>query len=208
MNNWEIIFREYLQKNATQDKAHDLAHIQRVVSNAKTLAAEEQANLDIVIPAAWLHDCVIVPKNSPDRAKASSIAAKQAVKFLKEIDYPQEHLAAIEHAIAAHSFSANIETKTLEAKVVQDADRVDAIGAIGLARCLITGVQLNLDLYSLDDPFCENRQADDSLYTIDHFYCKLLKLKKQMKTQAGRKMAEERSVFLQSFLDQLRKEIA
>lgn len=71
MDNWELTFKEYLQKHATQDKAHDLAHIQRVVSNAKTLAVEEQANLDIVIPAAWLHDCVIVPKNSPDRAKAT-----------------------------------------------------------------------------------------------------------------------------------------
>ncbi|BBM85255.1 HD domain-containing protein [Candidatus Uabimicrobium amorphum] len=207
MTNWESVFQQYLQRNATQDKAHDLAHIQRVVGNAKTLANEEKANFDVVIPAAWLHDCVIVPKNSPERAKASSIAAKQAIEFLEEINYPREHLPAIEHAIAAHSFSANIETKTLEAKVVQDADRIDALGAVGLARCLITGAQLNLDLYSLDDPFCESRQGNDRLYTIDHFYCKLLKLKEQMKTTAGRKMAEERSLFLQSFLDQLKMEI-
>ncbi|WP_372368091.1 HD domain-containing protein [Candidatus Uabimicrobium sp. HlEnr_7] len=204
---WENVFCEYLLKNMSMDSAHDLAHIRRVVNNAKRIADEEKANLEVIIPAAWLHDCVVVPKDSPDRNKASVMAAKEAGRFLKEIEYPHSDLSVIEHAIAAHSFSANITAETLEAKIVQDADRIDALGAIGTVRCLVTGVALQLDLYSSNDPFCQTREANDRKYTIDHFYCKLLKLHEQMNTETGRKMAKKRSDFMKIFLAQLESEI-
>ncbi|KPV47878.1 hypothetical protein SE17_41085, partial [Kouleothrix aurantiaca] len=111
------------------DAAHDLAHIRRVVGTATALAAAENADLWIVVPAAWLHDCVIVPKNSPDRARASGMAADAATEFLRGAGYPPEFLPGIHHAIEAHSFSARIAPRTPEARVVQDADRLDAIGA-------------------------------------------------------------------------------
>ena len=129
---WEPQFAQFLSEASAQDAAHDREHIRRVVGAARQLAAAEGADLAVVVPAAWLHDCVVVPKDSPQRSQASTLAAVVAGGFLRSMGYPETHLAAIEHAIAAHSFSANIQPRTVEARVVQDADRLDAIGAIGV----------------------------------------------------------------------------
>src|SRR5688500_4425949 len=130
---WEPQFAQFLAEASAQDAAHDREHIRRVVSTARQLSAAEGADLAVVVPAAWLHDCVVVPKDSPQRSQASTLAARAATQFLRGIGYPETHLTAIEHAIAAHSFSAAIQPRTVEARVVQDADRLDAIGAIGVA---------------------------------------------------------------------------
>src|SRR5262245_51467281 len=126
---WEPQFEHFLTAAAAQDAAHDHEHVRRVVSTARRLAMAEGADMAVVVPAAWLHDCVVVPKDSPQRSQASTLAATAAVSFLRDIHYPETHLAGIEHAIAAHSFSAAIQPRTVEARVVQDADRLDAIGA-------------------------------------------------------------------------------
>src|SRR3954465_6961535 len=104
---WEAQFAQFIQRSAPADAAHDLEHIRRVVANARRLAAQEQADLAVVLPAAWLHDCVSIAKDSPLRAQASVLAGHAAVQFLRTIDYPVQHLPAIQHAIEAHSFSAN-----------------------------------------------------------------------------------------------------
>lgn len=197
------------EKLAAQDgdAAHGLEHVRRVVLNAKRLAAAGHARREVVLPAAWLHDCVTVPKDSPQRAAASRRAAAQAVEWLREWDYPAEFLPGIAHAIEAHSFSAGIAPRTIEAKVVQDADRLDALGAVGLARCLMLGGALGRPLYAADDPWCEERPADDRAACVDHFYAKLLKLGGAMQTAAGRAEARRRTVFLRSFLVQLQREV-
>src|SRR5688500_3716567 len=119
---WEALFYSKISEmDAADDPAHDILHFKRVVGLSKKLAQEEKAQLEVVVPAAWLHDFVIVPKNSPLRSKASKLSAEKAIAFLKEINYPKEFHGAIAHAIEGHSFSANIETKTIEAKIVQDA---------------------------------------------------------------------------------------
>ena len=197
----------YLQEQMTADSAHDGQHVERVVLMARRLAEAEGANLDVVIPAAWLHDCVTLPKNAPNRHEASQLAAIEAVRFLSSINYPAQHLDGIAHAIAAHSFSAGIPPTTLEAKVVQDADRLDAIGAIGVARCLLIGGALARPLYNPTDPFCQQRNPDDLAYTIDHFYTKLFKISQTLHTQTARAEAAQRTAFMQSFLDQLGAEI-
>jgi uncharacterized protein len=204
---WEEQFAQFLEDETGQDPAHDRGHVRRVVANAKELAAKEGARLDIVIPAAWLHDCVIIPKNSEQRQRASVLSAARAATFLDESDFPAESIAAITHAIAAHSFSAGIEAETLEAKVVQDADRLDAIGAIGIARCFAVGGALGLQFYDLDEPFPMARQADDGEYVLDHFYSKLFKLVDQMGTESGRLEAERRTAIMRHFLVQLGDEI-
>jgi uncharacterized protein len=204
---WEPQFAQFLAGAAAQDAAHDGEHIRRVVSNARHLAAAEGADLAIVVPAAWLHDCVAVPKDSPQRAQASTLAATAAAGFLRGIGYPETHLAAIEHAIAAHSFSANIRPRTAEARVVQDADRLDALGAIGVARCLMLGGALGRRLYDPAEPFPTTREPDDRANSIDHFYLKLLRLAESMTTAAGRAEARRRTLFLEQFLEQLRSEI-
>jgi uncharacterized protein len=189
------------------DAAHDMAHLARVVAMAERLAAAEQASLAVVMPAAWLHDCVHVPVTSPDRPRASVMAADEAVLLLQQIGYPAMHHAAVHHAIAAHSFSARIAPETIEAKVVQDADRVDALGAIGIARCLMLGGQLGRVLYDPTDPFAEHRVPSDRVSSIDHFYTKLLTLAGTMQTEAGRREAERRTAYMHGYLDQLRSEL-
>jgi uncharacterized protein len=204
----EARFEQFLTGQAqTHDAAHDLEHIRRVVNTARALAAAEQADLAIVIPAAWLHDCVSVPKDSPLRSQASGLAAQAALGFLRTIGYPESCLAAIHHAIEAHSFSANIPPRTREAQVVQDADRLDALGAIGIARCLMLGGAIGRRLYDPHEPFPAARQPDDALNTIDHFYLKLLRLADTMTTGAGRAEAQRRTIFIRQFLEQRRSEI-
>ena len=203
---WEGCFRGFLEEQLESDPAHDLAHIERVVRNAKQLTEAEGADWSVVMPAAWLHDCVFVAKDSPRRSEASVLSADAAVAFLKEKGFPTSDWEAIHHAIAAHSFSAGIETRTLEAKVLQDADRMDALGAVGLSRCLMLGGHMGTALMSPVDPFCEEREPDDGSFTIDHFYRKLLKLENTMKTESGRRLAVERSEVLREFLAQLRRE--
>jgi uncharacterized protein len=192
---------------AHYDGAHDLSHIRRVVYNAQALAEQEAASLAIVLPAAWLHDCVVVSKDSPHRSQASQLAAATAVRFLRAQSYPEQFLEGIAHAIAAHSFSAQIPPETLEAKVVQDADRLDAIGAVGIARAFIIGGQLGRPIYDEADPFCRKREPDDFVATVDHFYTKLFKLVDTMQTEAGRREAQIRTIFLRDFLAQLEREL-
>lgn len=205
---WQEQFATFLDVQMADDAAHDQAHIQRVVKSAIQLAEIEQADLSVVIPAAWLHDCVVVPKDSPQRSQASRLAAETAVSYLQSINYPSRYLDGIAHAVEAHSFSAGIPTLTIEAKVVQDADRLDAIGAIGIARCFMVGNAMGTSIYNDNDPFCVERQPDDRNYSVDHFYAKLFTLIDTIKTDAGREEAKRRTAFMQDFLTQLGTEIS
>jgi len=208
LQHWEELFQSKITEIATpDDPAHDLLHFKRVVSLAKKIAQEEQAKLEIVVPAAWLHDFVIVSKSNPLRSKASKMSAEKAVEYLKAIHYPQEYYEAIAHAIEGHSFSANIEIHSIEAKIVQDADRLDGLGAIGIARCFATAGLLKRPFYSENDPFCINRNPNDSHYTIDHFYQKLFKTAESLKTTAGRKEGFARIETMKTFLSALAHEL-
>jgi uncharacterized protein len=208
LTEWEARFAEFLAENqSATDRAHDEGHVRRVVANAKKIASAEGADLAVVLPAAWLHDCVVIAKNSAERSSASRLAAERAGGFLRADGYPAEHISAIEHAIEAHSFSAGITPQTLEAKVVQDADRLEALGAVGIARTLITGGANGTPFYDLTEPFPTTRAADDRTSIVDHFFTKLLTLAKTMQTDAGRAVAQQRAQFLKQFLTQLGNEI-
>ena len=189
------------------DPAHDMEHIRRVVVAARQLAVAEGADLAVVLPAAWLHDCVSVPKSSPLRPRASALAAEEAARFLGELGYPAALLPAVAHAIVAHSFSAGVPPETPEARVVQDADRLDALGAVGIARTLMLGAVMGRPLYDPAEPFPLDRPPDDARSSIDHFYTKLLRLAGTMQTAAGRAEAERRTAFMRGFLAQLGQEI-
>ena len=204
----ESQLQAFVAELISTDGAHDLAHVQRVVANAKRYATTEQADLAVVIPAAWLHDCVSIPKSWPDRSRASSLAANKAAERLLAWGYPRATIDGIHHAIVAHSYSAGIEARTLEAKIVQDADRIDALGAIGISRCLLVGGNINRSLYSAIDPFCETRQPDDGEYCIDHFFSKLFGIAETLHTDAARQDAKERVGFMRQFLARLAAEIS
>ncbi|GAD80163.1 HD domain-containing protein [Vibrio ezurae] len=204
---FEPIFEHFIKQNSDHDLAHDLTHIKRVVNTAKVLAHQEQADLWIVIPAAYLHDCFSYPKDHPERHLSSLLAADKALQFLLSIEYPAHTYQAIYHAIAAHSFTANITPTTTEAQIVQDADRLDSLGAIGIARCIQVSCNLDSQLYSAHDPFAEERELNDQHYAIDHFFSKLFKLPETMNTVSGRKEANKRVIFMRQYLNQLRQEI-
>lgn len=210
LSDWEARFEQFIGHpipDTTPDPAHDIAHIRRVVANARRLAGIEGADLAIVLPAAWLHDCVVLPKDSARRAEASQLAAERAGAFLRKTGYAPDLIPAIEHAIVTHSFSAGIPPRTLEAKVVQDADRLDALGAIGIARTLLLGGTMGKPLYDMDEPLPVTREPDDRRNVIDHFYVKLLKLPDMMHTAAGRREGERRARLMRVYLEELGREL-
>ncbi len=211
-NDWETYWSSHFQQLAADamqaaDPGHGIDHVTRVVANAKRVGELEQSDPFIVMPSAWLHDCVLIPKNSPDRSRASRLAADKARWLLSEINYPNEYELAIYHAIESHSFSAAIECQTIEAKVVQDADRLEALGSIGIARCLMTAGSLGQALYDIEEPFPVSRIPDDRKQSIDHFFTKLFKLPATMKTNSGRREADKRVNIMVAFLEQLSEEI-
>lgn len=210
LTDWEVRFEQFIGRTIANgsDPAHDMGHIRRVVANARRLAAAEGAEMAVVLPAAWLHDCVVLPKDSPQRAEASRMAAEQAGRYLREEGYPEGYIPAIEHAITAHSFSAGIPPQTLEAKIVQDADRLDALGAIGIARTLLLGGTMGKPLYDADEPLPLTRVPDDRQNVIDHFYVKLLKLSDMMHTAAGREEGRRRTRLMTTYLEELGRELA
>ena len=205
-------FEEQIQKvaesrNTLTDPAHDLLHIKRVVHNAKQIAVSENADLNIVLPAAWLHDFVVVAKDNPLRNQASKLSADAAILFLQSIHYPSHYFDKIWHAIHAHSFSAKILPESIEAKVVQDADRLDGLGAIGIARCFATAGLMKRAFYSADDPLAKNRAWDDSAFTLDHFYVKLFKTAETLQTETAKTLARSRVEQMKNFISQLALEI-
>jgi uncharacterized protein len=209
---WEQRFESELRElvgraEMRQDPAHDLLHFRRVVATAKHLANCEHGKLEIVIPAAWLHDFVIVPKNDPRRTQASRLSAEAALDYLKQIGYPAMFFDEIAHAIEAHSFSAGIEAETLEAKIVQDADRLDGLGAIGIARCFATAGIMGRPFYSEYDPFCETREPNDSAFTVDHFFKKLFKVAETLHTSSGREEGRRRVATMKQYLQDLSVDI-
>ncbi|MES2208154.1 MAG: HD domain-containing protein [Pseudomonadota bacterium] len=203
----QIVAQKIQEIDLSNDPAHDFLHFKRVVSLAKKICQLEHGKAAIVVPAAWLHDCVIIPKDSPLRHKASRLSAEKALEILASLNYPSKYYNDIAHAIECHSFSANIEALTLEAKIVQDADRLDGLGAIGIARCFATAGMLKRPFYNHHDPFCERRPPDDSLYTVDHFFKKLFKTVDTLKTATGREEGKKRAEMMNSYLAALKLEI-
>lgn len=183
-----------------EDGAHDLNHLQRVWNTAQQLLADyPQADALVVQAACFLHDIVNLPKNHPDRAQASRLAAERACELLRGSDFPADKLAGVAHAIEAHSFSAAITPVTIEAQIVQDADRLDALGAVGLARLFYTAGRMGSALAHADDPLGEQRTLDDRQYALDHIEVKLATLPATMQTQAGKKLGEARLQWLRQF---------
>ncbi len=205
---FEKLFENQVSKIASsEDPAHDLSHFNRVVATAKKLCKDENGCVEIVIPAAWFHDFVIVPKNDPRRAQASRLSALAAVEFLKNCEYPSTYYDAIKHAIEAHSFSAEIPAATLEAKIVQDADRLDGLGAIGIARCFATAALMKTPFYSDLDPFCKSRVPNDRQFAVDHFFVKLFKTAETLMTTSGKAEGHKRLSVMKAFFSHLQNEL-
>lgn len=191
----------------SDDGSHDIAHILRVFRNAMRIHAFEQGDGTVLAAAVLLHDCVSVEKNSPLRAQASQLAAEKAAGILTQLGWAEPDIKATAHAITAHSFSANIAPETIEAKILQDADRLDAIGMIGAARCFYIAGRMGSALYDPADPLAKHRTLDDKAFAIDHFSTKLFKLADGFQTETGRALARDRHQRLTGILDMFIDEI-
>jgi uncharacterized protein len=189
------------------DGAHDGTHLERVWRNAQALLAQHpEADALVAMAACYLHDLVNLPKDDPERDQASRRSAKLARHQLAWMDFPRDRLDAVAHAIEAHSFSANIPAESLEAKIVQDADRLDGLGAVGLARMFYIAGRMGSSLAHPDDPLGLAREFDDRRYALDHIMVKLARLPGMMQTEGGRALAEERLARLMAFREEFAAE--
>jgi uncharacterized protein len=184
------------------DGSHDLSHLTRVWQNARVLAEEEEdANLQLLAAAVLLHDCVHVEKGSPLRGQASRLSAERAGEALRKLGWATRDIAIVTDAVLSHSYSAGLAPTTPEARILQDADRLDAIGLVGVARCFYTAGRLGSQLYDPADPGGKDRPLDDTSYALDHFPKKLLVLVAGFNTMAGRRMAHQRHAHLEDFYE-------
>ena len=165
--------------------SHDRDHVERVVKLAVYIARREGADVEVVKKSAELHD---IARDKPNHAIES---AKLAREILRKEGYDEEFIERVVHCIEAHSFSSGVEPKTLEAKVLSNADKLDAIGAIGIARAFIFSGE-------------KGRSIEE---TLKHFEEKLLKLKDLLYTKTAKELAKERHEFLVKFYEQIKKEL-
>lgn len=208
MQSLRAALRDCVHAEMATDPGHDLAHLDRVWINAQAIAkGEGGADMRVLLAAAYLHDLVNVPKNSPQRSQASRLSAQAAFPILRGLGLNRQEIDAAAHAIEAHSYSAGLDANSDEARILRDADRLDAIGAIGIARAFRVSAGLGQAIYHPDDPFAANRALDDGPYAIDHWRIKLLGLRDSMATQTGRNMAVERTDLMLSFLHQMAREL-
>ncbi|XTZ39911.1 phosphohydrolase [Salmonella enterica] len=207
---WQHRFDTWISHYYNQaDCAHDIAHFRRVWKTAQALMEGLQVDGMVILTAAYFHDIVSLAKNHPQRHLSSKMAAQKTTEILQKDfpDFPPGLYSAVSHAIEAHSFSAKIATQTLEAKIVQDADRLETLGAIGLARVFAVAGSLGTALFDGDDPFAEQRELDDRAFALDHFRCKLLDLPATMQTEKGRALARTNAMFLVHYMAKLSAEL-
>jgi len=189
------------------DGSHDVSHLHRVWSNVCAIRDKEGGDHQALLAATLLHDCVAVEKNSPFRASASRLAAAKATELLAQMGWDEARTQAVAHAIECHSFSANITPTTLEARILQDADRLDAIGMVGVARLFYVSGRMGSQLYDAHDPQARHRELDDKRFAVDHFKTKIFTLAQGFQTETGKQMAQVRhdraQRFLQEFMDEI-----
>ena len=190
------------------DAAHDLGHLTRVWANARKILPDAPgADAGALHIAVIFHDVINLPKTAPDRARASSLSADVAAAWLTTMGWQPDRIATVHHAIAAHSFSAAIPPTSPEARILQDADRLEALGAIGLARMFAVAGATGGALFDSADPMALHRPLDDRAFALDHLEVKLFAIAQTMQTPTGRAIAQERAEWMASFRTRLLTEI-
>jgi uncharacterized protein len=194
---------------ANAEGGHDWFHINRVYNNAKNIAKTENVNLLIVELGALLHDIADSKFHNGDE----EIGPKKAKEFLESINVEKSIISHVENIIRHISFSGGNhkrEFNSIEMDVVQDADKLDAIGAIGIGRTFTYGGHMNRQMYNSDIKSNLNMTKEEykknKAPTINHFYEKLLLLKDKMNTKTGKKIAKNRHKFMEKYLEQFYKE--
>jgi len=196
------------ERITNDDPSHDFEHALRVLANVERIHASEDADLDILVPAALFHDIVNYPKNDPRSRFAADESAEVAKALLSEVkEFPEDKIEGVAKTISTCSFSKGIDPDFIEAKILQDADGLEATGAISIMRTFSSSGSMKRLFYHSEDPFCRNRQPDDLKYALDLFYTRLLKVEERMHTETAKKIAKRRTSFLRIFLEELRLEL-
>ncbi len=183
--------REYARHFFEREGTHGFSHVERVFNLCMHIGREEGADLEVLALAALLHD-VARPLESAGKVKDHALeGARIARQYLRSLGYAGDKIEAVAHAIEAHRFSRGPEPETLEAKILSDADKLDAIGAIGVARVFMYSGEHGRDIEA----------------SLRHFEEKILKLKDLMYTETAKKMAGERHRFTEEFIERIRREI-
>ena len=204
---WKRLYAEAKSRARNTEPAHDFFHVERVMHNAHVIARGERARENVAVTAALLHELFTLPKNHPDSARAGDLCATKARELLECEGAPSWLVEPVCSAIRDHAFSKGVVPDALDARILQDADRLDAIGAIGLARMWATCADMKRPFYAPDDPFCTTRTPDDKEWGLDHVYKKLLLIPDRLHTQTAKTIAEDRVRFMRVYLDQLGAEI-
>lgn len=194
-----------VQARMTMDAAHDAGHLLRVALWASRLAPHAPG---LAVAAAFTHDLVNLPKDHPERAQASERSAAQARELLLVCGFTDAEAQEVAVAVRDHSYSRGAAPETPLAAALQDADRLDALGALGVLRCAAVGGKLDRALLDAADPWAESRPLDDGRFTLDHFFTKLLRLPERFNTAAGRAEAERRAGVMRDFLGALGQELS
>lgn len=199
------------------DASHDAGHVLRVAQWTVRIAQAEMVALSAestgpvdkreAVAAALLHDLVNVRKDSPDRHRASEYSADAAAPLLCARGFDDAAVERICGAIRDHSYSRGATPSTALGRALQDADRLEALGSIGVMRTAATRQRMQSAFFHESDPWARERDLDDRAYSIDHFFAKLLRLPETMTTEAGRNEARRRAAFMEAFLDQLADEL-
>lgn len=191
------------------DPSHDINHTLRVLSLAEKIGMKEEADLDIVTASAIFHDVISYPKNHHKRMLSSKKSADFARKILiKEKLFPKGKIEKTCKAIDLCSFSRGAKPDFLEAKILQDADSLEGMGAISIMRTFSSAGQMNQGFYNNVDPFCKKRKPDNKRYAVDLFFTRLLVVSERLHTKTAKLLAKKRLDFLHSFLKQLEFELS
>lgn len=195
------------------DLAHDADHVLRVYAWAVRIAAAERDDVDLCGAAALVHDLVNIPKESRDRPLGGERSAIAGRQLLVEAGYGPDETDACVEAVRTSSWSRGLPPTNRVGTVLQDADRLDAIGAVGVARNFATAQAMSSRgtagrFYDPADPFGEtDRTLDDKHNALDHWMLKLLRLRAGFHTPTARAEADRRHAFLEAFLVELRAEL-
>lgn len=195
-----------LGRRVDDDPGHDVAHCLRVAEWTVDLA-DGLVDPRLAIAAALLHDVVNLPKDSPDRSSASRRSAEVARGLLGNLGFSRREIEDVADAITTHSFSTGLIPTTPLGEALQDADRLEALGALGVLRAASCGARLGAKYVHASDPWASARPLDDAAYTVDHFFTKLLGLWRTLRTRRGRAEAKKRTEVMKSFLGDLAREM-
>ncbi len=182
--------REHVRAALPGSGSHGFDHTARVVHLCEVIGAREGADMAILIPAALFHD-IARPNEEKAGVPHEEAGARMAETYLRSIHYPENQIPGIIHAIRAHRYRSGITPETLEARVLSDADNLDAMGAVGIARTLLQAGERGSGIPD----------------AVDHIRAKLLNLRARMYTETARRIAEARHAFLTTFLEELNNEM-